>query len=167
MVTWGKFADEAPELAASGWRLLEAGGVGIAYLATVARDGRPRMTAVCPIFAEDNLYLSVGAETPKRFDLASDGRYVLHAPLGESDEEFQISGRATLVVDRYERRTVHSAIPFSFQVGDPVFALKIDRCLWAAWENAGQPNTRPIRKIWRAALSGDAAVASFASRSRV
>ena len=138
MVTWAKFAEEAPELAASGWRLLEAGGVGIAYLATVARDGRPRMTAVCPIFSEENLYLSVGADTPKRFDLSRDGRYVLHAPLGKSDEEFQVSGRATLVEDRHERRTVHGAIPFSFQATDPVFALKIDRCLWATWENAGE-----------------------------
>jgi hypothetical protein len=132
-----------------------------------ARDGRPRMTAVCPIFSGEDLYLSVGAETPKRFDLVRDGRYVLHAPLGESDEEFQISGRATLVVDRYERRAVHAVIPFSFQLSDPVFALKIDRCLWAIWEKPGQPDTRPIRRIWRAAPSVDAAAASCAGRSRV
>jgi hypothetical protein len=149
MGSWAKLAAEAPDLAASGRRLLGTDGVGIGYLATVARDGRPRLAPVCPILARDGLYLSVGAATPKRSDLTRDGRYTLHAPIGESDEEFQISGRATLVVDPRERRAVHAAIRFSFQADDPVFSLGIERCLWGIWQNAGQPNARPIRKRWR------------------
>jgi hypothetical protein len=150
VATWAKLAKEAPDLAASGWRLLGADGVGIAYLATVARDGRPRLAPVCAIFAGEQVYLRVGAPTPKRSDLERDGRYALHAPVGESDEEFQISGRAALVTDPEERRAVHAAIRFSFQEADPVFSLGIERCLWGIWENAGQPNMRPIRKRWRA-----------------
>ena len=76
MVSWGRFAREEPELATSGMRLYKGGDAALGYIATVARDGRPRMAPVCPIFADSGMYLSVGANTPKLSDLINDGRYV-------------------------------------------------------------------------------------------
>lgn len=145
MVGWGSFAKEQPALAASGMRLFGGEKAAIGFIATVARDGRPRMAAVSLIFTEGRMYLSVGATTPKRFDLASDGRYVLHAFLGENDgendEEFQVSGRAKLVLDDAERGRVHEAIAFIFERDNPIFVLDIVRCLWGYWEKVGQPGT--------------------------
>ncbi|MBI4640431.1 MAG: pyridoxamine 5'-phosphate oxidase family protein [Candidatus Tectomicrobia bacterium] len=151
MASWAEFKEQAPDLAAAGWRLLVgADGVAIGFLATVASDGRPRMAPVCPIFANGNIYLSVGSKTPKRNDLARNRRYVLHAFLGKDDEEFQISGQAIEVTDPEERVAVHRAIKFgAYNTEDPIFLLDVERCLWAIWENVGQPNTRPIRKHWR------------------
>jgi hypothetical protein len=40
MVTWKDFAAAAPELAGAGRALLNQFGVGLAFLATLRRDGR-------------------------------------------------------------------------------------------------------------------------------
>ena len=120
MVTWAKFEQEAPELAQCGRRLL-GGDATTGFISTVARDGRPRIAPVSPIFTPDNLYISVGQNTPKRFDLINDGRYVLHANLGADGQEFQVSGRATLVTDAAERDLAHAAITFQFKREDPIF----------------------------------------------
>ncbi len=150
MASWGDFEEATPELAASGRRLFAGDDDNaIAFLATVARDGSPRLAPVCPIFCDRHVYLSVGIETPKKFDLLNDGRYVLHAFLGRSDEEFQIAGRAVLEASAEECDRVQSAIRFVFKKEDPLFRLEIDRCLWGYWENAGKPNTRPVRRRWR------------------
>jgi hypothetical protein len=152
MARWAEFEQSAPDLAASGRRrLVGADGGAIGFIATVSRDGLPRMAPVCPIFCERDVYLSVGIDTPKKFDLLNSGRYVLHAFLGENDEEFQIAGRALLVKHVEERERVHASIQFSFKPDDPVFRLEIDRCLWGYWENVGKPDTRPVRRRWRAA----------------
>jgi hypothetical protein len=146
VTSWARFAREAPELAAAGRRLLEAHG--IAFLATRSKDGAPRIAPVCPIFAGEDLALSVAAGSPKHFDLANDGRYALHAVLGASDEEFQIGGRARLVEDAAGRAAVHAAIAFQYKAEHPVFLLDVERCLWGYWEKAGQPGTRPVRRSW-------------------
>ena len=148
-VNWARFEADAGPLAGAGKRLLVGeDGIAIAMIATVARDGHPRMAAVCPIFAGDGLYLSAGAKTPKRFDLHNDGRFVLHAFLGENDEEFQISGSAIAVTRAGEIAEVHAATRFTFQADDPVFHLLLERCLWGYWEKVGQPGTFAVRKRW-------------------
>jgi hypothetical protein len=84
-------------------------------------------------------------------DLRASGAYVLHAFLAENDEEFQVAGTAEEVTDGAERAAVHEAIPFpAFEKEDPIFRLGIDRSLWVYWENVGQPDTRPVRRRWRA-----------------
>ena len=151
MTSWAEFEGQAPDLAAAGWRLFGAAGVAIGFLATVTRDGPPRVAPVCPIFTNGNIYLSVGATTPKRNDLARNGWYVLHAFLGQDDEEFQIAGRVAEITEPAERTAVHRAIKFgSYKTEDPIFRLQVERCVWVVWENVGKPNTRPIRKRWRA-----------------
>lgn len=152
MARWAEFERSTPDLAASGRRLLVgADGSAIGFIATVSRDGYPRLAPVCPIFCDRDVYLSIGIATPKRFDLRNSGRYVLHAFLGDNDEEFQIAGRAVLVAGTEERDRVHASIRFSFKKEDPVFRLEIDRCLWGYWENVGKPNTRAVRRRWKAA----------------
>ncbi len=94
-VSFQELEAQAPEFAATARRMLtEDGGPSVAFIATVARDGRPRLAPFSPIFSGSDLFLSAGARTPKRYDLENDGRYVLHAMLGESDEELQLAGRA-------------------------------------------------------------------------
>ena len=43
MVTWNEFASAAPELAAAGRTLINQFQVGLAFLATVRKDGGPRL----------------------------------------------------------------------------------------------------------------------------
>ena len=113
--------------------------------------GAPHLSPVCPIFCGEDLYLSAGAGTPKAGDLRASGVYVLHAFLGASDEEFQLAGRAVEVAEPEERAAVHAAIPFkAFQRSDPIFRLGVERALWVYWERAGQPDTKAVRRRWRA-----------------
>lgn len=160
---WEAFAAQAPEMAAAARRLFgEDRGDAIGFLATVAADGRPHLAPVCPVFCEGRLYLSVAAASPKRRDLEADGRFVLHAFLGEADEELQLAGRGVRVDDASERAAVHAAIRFTFRPDDPVFRLGLERALHAWWERPGQPGTRAVRRRWRADLADRAGARSGA-----
>jgi len=148
LVTWREFEEAAPELAAAGARLF--GKHGIAYLATVRRDGAPRVHPVVPIIAQGRVFVAVGPRSPKRHELLRDGRYALHALPGKDDEEFLISGRAFYIQDSDLRSAASAAADHIIHDYDLLFEFTIERCLWGIWENVGQPNTRPIRKRWRA-----------------
>lgn len=148
-VTWAKFEASAPDLAAAGRRLLVgADGVAMAFLASAGTSG-PHLSPICPIFAGDGLYLCAVETTPKVQDLRECPRYSLHAFLGNADEEFQVQGSVSEVVNSNERFAVHEAIPFqSFDPKDPIFVLGLSRAIWVQWQNPGQPDTRPIRRSW-------------------
>jgi hypothetical protein len=148
MSSWTEFEREAPALADAGRRrLVGPEGIAIGFLATVSARREPRIAPVCPIFCGDDVYLSVGGHTPKVADLRERHTYVLHAFLGANDEEFQVTGTTTEVLDQAERAAVHRAIPFkAFNTADPIFRLSIDRALWVYWERVGEPGTRPIRQ---------------------
>jgi hypothetical protein len=92
------------------------------------------------------------AAAGERLLVGSDGVAIgFLASGGASDEEFQIAGRAAEVSGEAERARVHSAVRFaSFGRADPIFRLGVARALWAFWERAGQPDTRAVRKRWRA-----------------
>jgi hypothetical protein len=153
---WDELEAEAGELARAGRRLLGgADGLPIGFLATADARGRPHLAPVCPIFAERSLYLSASGGSPKVRDLRENGRFSLHAFLGDGDEEFQILGSAREVTAPEERERVHEAIPFGgFDRTHPVFELRIARALWVAWENFGQPDTRAVRRRWPAVEDG-------------
>ena len=79
MAPWSTFAQEAPALAAVvRERLLE---LRVAYLATTARNGAPRVHPVSPIITEQGLYVFMEPTSPKGHDLRRDGRFALHAPV--------------------------------------------------------------------------------------
>ena len=65
MSSWGEFDAAAPDFAAAGQRLFRQAesAAWIAMMATVSRDGTPRMAPVCPILAADALYISAGGDT--------------------------------------------------------------------------------------------------------
>jgi hypothetical protein len=148
VVTWEEFAQAAPDLADAGLRLFTSDGIG--WLATVRRDGSPRLHAIVPIFAAGHVAVFIPDSSPKRYDLLRDGRYVLHAPLGADDEEFSIQGHAAPVDDAATRAMLATAAGHTIREHDLAFIFGIQRCLWAIWQNVGQPNTRPIRRRWDA-----------------
>ncbi|HUG15658.1 MAG TPA: pyridoxamine 5'-phosphate oxidase family protein [Thermomicrobiales bacterium] len=143
---WGSFESSARPLAAAGHRLMHA--TGIAFLATVRRDGSPRLHPVVPIFAGDGLYVFVSHASPKRHDLTRDGRFALHASLGPDDEEFVITGFVARVDDADQRARVQSAAAHAIHDGDILFEFRIERCLHTVWERVGQPDTNPLRTRW-------------------
>jgi len=99
MATWSEFETDAPDLAEAGKKLLYQFGVGLGFLATLRKDGAPRLHPVCPTVVDGRLYVLIGP-TPKRADLKRDGRYALHTfPAPEVDDEFLVMGRAKFIDD--------------------------------------------------------------------
>ena len=154
MANWGVFAAEARDLAEAGLRLFndsgEPGKPLLAYLATVRKDGAPRLHPVTPVIGAGGLFVFVNHRSPKRFDLRNDGRYAMHAALGPSDEEFCIVGRATQVVDPQRRAEAVAAARHPTRDEDVLFEFDVESCLWGLWENVGQPNTRAVYRSWKA-----------------
>jgi hypothetical protein len=150
-VTWGAFAAAAPELAARGRTLLFQFGVGLAFLATVRRDGAPRVHPVCPVLSGDRLHVLVTPESPKRRDLARDGRFALQSfpEPKPSGDEFYVAGRARLVEDEATRAAVLSDARHMANAAEAVFELSIERVLHTRWEHPLTPEMRPVRQKWR------------------
>jgi Pyridoxamine 5'-phosphate oxidase len=100
MASWSDFAAAEPTLASAIRRLVHQSGPGLGYLATVRRDGGPRVHPVSPVVTDDGLYCFL-LDSPKRHDLERDGRYALHSfPPETSDDEAYLAGRAQPVHDQ-------------------------------------------------------------------
>jgi hypothetical protein len=121
----------------------------IAYLATVRKDGAPRVHPVTPIIAEGRLFVATALTSPKRRDLVRDGRYVIHALPGKDDAEFLIRGHAERVTDDATRAAVITAAGYTIHDHDWIFEYDIEEAMMAVWENVGQPDTRPVREFWK------------------
>ena len=149
MLTWQEFADVRPELAELGHDLLYQFGIGLAFLATVRKDGGPRLHPVCPLIHEGHLFVFVLGHSPKRYDLLRDGRYALHTfPPKDNDDEFYCTGNAIPVSEQALREVVAEQAQHDVRDDEMLFELRIERALHTTWENPRQPNTRPIHTKW-------------------
>ena len=150
-MTWSRLAAEAPAIAAAGVRLLAADGTGVAYLATVRKDGGPRVHPVMPVLAGGALYVFVVSMGWKYRDLLRDGRYALHsAAAPEGGEEFYVTGPATPVDSDATRAVVREASGGRLGGHDfeALFELGVDRALHTRWENWGTAQTWPNYQKW-------------------
>jgi hypothetical protein len=145
--SWSDFAVASPRLAADVRALLELSGQCFGYLATVRRDGGPRVHPVSPVIAEGGLFCFVTL-SPKRQDLDRDGRYALHAyPAEHSDDEAYLTGRSRHVVDVLCQRRLarlHRAAP---EVDWKLFEFEIDVAMVTHREHRGQPAEH---RMWHA-----------------
>ena len=152
MVTWRQFAATEPDLAQAGRTLLNQFGVGLAFLATVRKDGAPRLHPVCPVLSDDRLFVLITATSPKRGDLLRDGRYALQTfpqPKPGSDE-FYVTGGATLVDDPATRAAVFRDAKHMADESETLFELHVDRVMHTRWEHVLTPQMRPVHRTWRA-----------------
>jgi hypothetical protein len=145
--SWADFAEASPLLAADVRLLFEQYGRGFAYLATIRRDGGPRIHPIAPVITEGGLYGFV-LPSPKRNDLIRDGRYALHAyPPEHSDDEAYLSGHARPVTDDRRRDRVariHRASPdVDWQLFE--FAVEV-----AMVTHRQARSNEPRHRIWRA-----------------
>lgn len=153
MARWADFAGAEPEMA----RVLteSLAGAPIAFLATVRKDGAPRVHPFCPIFAGSGLFIAVPVTdaphpSPKRFDLQNDDRYAMHSRPGDHDEEFYVTGTALRIDDPANIQAVAAAAGHNVHAHDWTFELRIDRAMTAHWENWAQPTTYAVRRFWHA-----------------
>ena len=152
MVSWQEFAAAAPKLAETGRALFFQFNVGLAFLATVRKDGAPRLHPVCPVLSNDRLYLLITPDSPKKRDLLRDGRYALQPfpqPKPGSDE-FYVTGRAHLVEAPEVRSSIFRDAKHTAHALEVAFELEIERVTHTRWVNVLTPEMRSIHQTWRA-----------------
>ena len=151
---WSEFERAAPELAATGRRLIYMvgpQGPGLGFLATTRADGGPRVHPVCPAIHEGVLCVFVIGASPKRRDLARDGRYAFHAfPGRDDDESFYCAGPAREIADTARRRAAEAAVVHHVRPDEVLFELALERVLHTTWIAPRTPDTRPVYERWRA-----------------
>ena len=150
-MSWQALQAGAPELAKLGEDRFAS---ELAYLATIKKDGSPRVHPVTPILSVGRLFLFMEPTSPKGHDLRRDGRYALHAsvlnPAGEGGE-FLVAGTAHLNEDEATR-----ALAVDHATYDPVaryilFELNVDEAASTLYGDQG----RPRRQHWRRTQQAD------------
>jgi hypothetical protein len=159
VVTWGELAEVRPDLAVAGHELLYQFGVGLAFLATTAADGSPRVHPVCPLLTAEQLFVFV-VPSPKRADLRRDGRLALHSfPAEDGEDACYVTGRAEEVGDqpllRAELVEQFVAERAPFAAVDPasldeqtLFRIEVERVLITRTTGHGDP--APRHEVWKA-----------------
>lgn len=125
---WGTVLAERPELDGRGSAMLAR--AGLAYLATVSKVGRPRVTPVSVVFEGGALLVSLIRSTPKCRELQANPFFHLHALPGPGGEEFSLRGWARIVVDDGElaaARQAHATSGVICGDDDVIFELLLDR----------------------------------------
>jgi hypothetical protein len=137
LTRWADLEHDAPEIAAAGKDLIYQFGLGLGFLATIRKDGGPRVHPICPIVANGSLYAFI-VPSPKLYDLRRDGRYALHSfPPAENDDEFYATGRAIEITDPVVRQSVDDAYHNEVSDEEVLFELMLERCLVARYLHRG------------------------------
>lgn len=144
MATWTEFTDEAPELAAAIRGLVHQFGPGLGYLATVRRDGGPRVHPVSPVITDDGLFCFL-LDSPKRRDLDRDGRYALHSfPPEDRDDEAYLAGHACRVTDPARRTRIARRCRADRGTDWRLYEFTVDAAMICR-----RPGTPADHSIWR------------------
>jgi hypothetical protein len=125
--------------------------VGVAYIATVAKDGGPRVHPFTPLIAGERLLFFAGKHTIKYRGLLRDPRFAVHAALGKDDEEFLVIGRAVESDDWASRIAAAAEAKKIGMISkdDVLFELFVERAHWAVWKGLGTPDIHRVADSWR------------------
>ncbi|OGO37181.1 MAG: hypothetical protein A2W35_10665 [Chloroflexi bacterium RBG_16_57_11] len=150
MANWKEFAQAEPSLAQTGANQLFQYEVGLAFLASIRKNGAPRLHPVCPVLSKARLYVLIMPNSPKRLDLERDGRYALQAfPQDKPDsDEFYLSGTARLIDDPAIYADVLADAKHHANPDEILFELEIDRAMHTRWEGFGTPDYRSVHSTW-------------------
>lgn len=129
MASWNEVEEAAPELAASVRLRFEATGLGL--LATLRKDGFPRISGIEPRFAVGEVWLGMMDGSLKALDLRRDPRMAVHSATIDkdvTDGDARITGRAVELFDGEERRQgyVDHLAAQGGAPGGPFHAFRVD-----------------------------------------
>jgi hypothetical protein len=112
-MSWQRLESQSPEIAEFGRIRFQS---GVAYLATIRKDGSPRLHPFTPIIGEGHFFVFMEPSSPKGHDLRRDPRFTVHCSVtdmsGQSGE-FIVTGKARLVEDPDLRAVAVKLAPYS------------------------------------------------------
>jgi hypothetical protein len=124
-VRWADLERDAPRLAARAReRLLDP---GVLLIATIRRDGSPRLSPVEPLVLDGDLWLSMLWQSRKAADLVADSRILVHSIVTSREGaagEVKLRGRAIPIDDVEQRgRYREEVATLGWQPVEPFFHL--------------------------------------------
>jgi hypothetical protein len=145
---WDEFARSAPDLAAAVRRRFDSHRHKM--LATLRRDGSPRISGIETTFADGELWLGMMPDSLKALDLRRDPRLALHSASLDpnmSDGDAKVAGRAEEVTDaeglgRYRRAVGEQLEEGSFHL----FRVDLSEVVLT---KVGDPPDHLIIESWR------------------
>jgi hypothetical protein len=156
MATWRELTETEPEIAQAGRSLLYQHDVGLAFLATIKRDAKPRLHPMCPLLTDEGVFAFI-IPSPKQYDLRRDGIYAMHSfPCDDNEDAFNFTGRAQPVVDpavrdalgrQFVEERLQFSVPFP-ATEDDLFHFDIDSCLLT--RTTGHGDIAPNHTVWHA-----------------
>ena len=143
-MSWKSLEDQQPDLAAFGAERLNG---KVAYLATVRKDGSPRVHPMTPIIGQGHLFVFMEPTSPKGHDLQRDGRYAIHCSMSDTSGasgEFSLTGHAHLI-DNPELRALAVRLA-SYTPADRyiLFEFEIESAASTIY-----PEDQPVRRSWK------------------
>ena len=145
--TWQTLEEEAPGIASFGQKRLDG---KVAYLATIRKDGKPRVHPVTPIIGEGHCFIFVDPDSPKVRDLSENGFYSLHCAMNDSSGssgEFQVTGIADQIDHVDMRQLAVSVSSYRPSARYLLFELRLLEVLAISYRGG-----RPDRSRWSARL---------------
>ena len=143
-MTWQIFSSQSPELAEFASTRLHS---KVAYLATIRKDGSPRVHPFTPIIGEGRFFVFMEPTSPKGHDLRRDGRYALHCSVsdtsGESGEVI-VTGMAKFIEDSEVRAQAVRVCPYQPAERYILFELEVEHVLVTEYGDAGT-----VRRSWK------------------
>jgi len=124
----------------------------VMYLATVRKNGYPRVHPFTPFVASGHLFAFMEPTSPKGFDLQRHGLYAIHSlvtDMNGTNGEFSITGRALLATDSAARGLAVKGCPYTPKDRYVCFEFKLEECMTNTYVD-GVPNTRHWKEELRA-----------------
>ncbi|MFN8384545.1 MAG: pyridoxamine 5'-phosphate oxidase family protein [Anaerolineales bacterium] len=136
-MSWKTFETQSPEIAEFGKARLHN---KVAYLATIRKDGSPRVHPFTPIIGEGHFFVFMEPTSPKGHDLRRDGRYAVHCSVtdtsGESGEVI-VTGRATFIEDSEVRALAVRVCPYTPAERYILFEFDLESVLITEYKDDG------------------------------
>ena len=143
-MSWRALEDKNPELAAFGVSRLHG---QVAYLATLRKDGSPRVHPMTPIIGQGHLFVFMEPTSPKGHDLRRDGRYAIHCAVSDTSGgsgEFTGSGQAQFIDNPELRVLAVRLAPYSPADRYILFEFSLESAASTVYEGE-----RIIRQRWK------------------
>jgi hypothetical protein len=120
MTSWNEFETSAPALASTVRSRFEATGLGM--VATLRKDGSPRISGVEPSIFDGELWLGMMDGSLKARDLQRDPRLALHNATVDKevkDGDVKVSGRGVEITDVATKKAFLAAFSAANGYGPP------------------------------------------------
>lgn len=143
-MSWKYLEDQQPELAAFGIERLNG---KVAYLATLRKDGSPRVHPMTPIIGQGHMFVFMEPTSPKGHDLQRDGRYAMHCSVSDTSGgsgEFVVTGRARLIADPELRALAAGLASYTPRDRYILFEFDVESAASTIY-----PDDQPVRRFWK------------------